>query len=296
MTTFRAAVLQMRSGIDPNENAERFADLVEQAVAADADYIQSPEMTNLVQRDRDDLMAKIRSQTDDPVARTASRLAKAHGVHIHLGSIAVALEDGRVANRALVFGPDGDVLARYDKIHMFDVDLDNGESWRESRTYRPGEDAVVVPMAFGEAQARMGLAICYDMRFPHLFREEALLGADILTAPAAFTRQTGMAHWHVLLRARAIENGAYVLAAAQGGRHDDGRETYGHSIIIGPWGDVLAEVVGDEPGIAVADIDTGLSADVRAKVPNLRNARDFRAGRRIVQVGAGASLETERGE
>ncbi|MDY8110539.1 carbon-nitrogen hydrolase family protein [Fulvimarina sp. 2208YS6-2-32] len=284
MSVFRAAVLQMRSGIDPDRNADRFADLVEQAVAADADYIQSPEMTNMVQRDRAGLKARLKSETEDPVAKTAARLAKAHGVTIHVGSIAVALDADRVANRALVFGPNGETIATYDKIHMFDVDLDNGESWRESRTYRPGDKAVVAAVEPKNVRAGLGLAVCYDMRFPHLFREQALLGAGVLTAPAAFTRQTGEAHWHVLLRARAIENGAFMVAAAQGGRHEDGRETYGHSLIVDPWGRILAEVHGDEPGIAVAEIDLAQVAETRSKVPNLANARAFDAGGRAIDV------------
>ena len=167
---------------------------------------------------------------------------------------------------------------------MFDVDLDNGESWRESRTYRPGERAGIVDLPVAEGIARFGLAICYDMRFPHLFREEAMAGAEVLTAPAAFTRQTGEAHWHVLLRARAIENGAFVIAAAQGGVHEDGRETYGHSLIVDPWGRVLAEVDGDVPGIAVADIDLARVSETRAKIPNLKNARAFDAGDRHITV------------
>ena len=284
MTAFRAAVLQMRSGIDPEANAEDFAALVEEAVAAGAAYVQSPEMTNMVQRDRAGLMAKLAREADDPVAKRAANLARAHGITIHVGSIAVDLGDGRVANRALLFGPDGRRLGAYDKIHMFDVDLDNGESWRESRTYRPGERAGIVDLPLAEGIARFGLAICYDMRFPHLFREEAMAGAEVLTAPAAFTRQTGEAHWHVLLRARAIENGAFVIAAAQGGVHEDGRETYGHSLIVDPWGRVLAEVDGDAPGIAVADIDLARVSEMRAKIPNLKNARAFDAGDRHIAV------------
>ncbi|MER0239881.1 carbon-nitrogen hydrolase family protein [Fulvimarina sp. MAC8] len=298
MTVFRAAVLQMRSGIDPAENADRFAALVEEAVAAGADYVQSPEMTNMVQRDRETLRQYLTPEADDPVALTAARLAKAHAIHIHVGSIAVALEDGQVANRAIVFGPDGGKLASYDKIHMFDVDLDGGESWRESRTYRPGGDATIAAITPNGTSANLGLAICYDMRFPHLFREEAIAGSDILTAPAAFTRQTGEAHWHVLLRARAIENGAFVIAAAQGGVHEDGRDTYGHSLIVDPWGRVLAEVQGNEPGIAVADIDLSLVGQTRAKIPTLSNARVFQsAGKRVVvsnAVGSDGADEVSR--
>ncbi len=278
MTIVRAAVLQMRSTTQPEENVAAFSALVQQAVAAGADYVQSPEMTGMVSRDRETLMARLRPEAEDPLLAEAARLAAHHMIFIHIGSTAVPLGDGRVANRAFLFGPDGERMATYDKIHMFDVDLDNGESWRESRTYRPGETATVVDAEFESGHAKLGFAVCYDMRFPHLFREEALAGAEILTAPAAFTRQTGEAHWHVLLRARAIENGAFVVAAAQGGLHEDGRETYGHSLIVDPWGRVIAEVDGDEPGIALAEIDISAVAAARAKIPNLRNARPFAVG------------------
>lgn len=275
MTVLTAAVLQMRSGIDPEANAATLRDLVREAAEAGATYLQTPEMTGMVQRDRDGLRARLAREDDDVIVRTAAELARHHGVHLHIGSVAVALEGGMVANRAFLFGPDGSRLATYDKIHMFDVDLDNGEIWRESRTYRPGASATLADLRFPGGSARLGFAVCYDMRFPLLFREEALAGAEILTAPAAFTRQTGEAHWHVLLRARAIENGAFVIAAAQGGVHEDGRETYGHSLIVDPWGRIIAEVDGDEPGIAVAVIDTEAVAEARRKIPNLKNARDF---------------------
>ena len=190
---------------------------------------------------------------------------------MHVGSTAILRADGKLANRALLFGPDGERIAVYDKIHMFDVDLDNGESWRESAAYEPGTEAVVADLPIGQ----LGFAICYDLRFPQLFRAEALAGAEVLTVPAAFTRQTGQAHWHVLQRARAIENGAWMIAAAQGGLHEDGRETYGHSLIVDPWGRIVAELAGDEPGIVYAEIDTAASLAARKKIPNLKNARDF---------------------
>jgi predicted amidohydrolase len=219
MTVFTAAVLQMRSGLEPEANVAALEALVAEAVASGANYLQSPEMTGMVQRDRAELMQRLRGEDDDLVLAAAARLARQHRVYLHVGSTAIALDDGKVANRAVLYAPDGTLKARYDKIHMFDVDLDNGESWRESRTYRPGERAALADLQFADGSARLGFAVCYDMRFPQLFREEALAGAEILTAPAAFTRQTGEAHWHVLLRARAIENGAYVIAAAQGGVH-----------------------------------------------------------------------------
>ena len=192
------------------------------------------------------------------------------GIHLHIGSTAILRTDGKLANRALLFGPDGSVITCYDKIHMFDVDLDNGESWRESAAYEAGLEAVVAETEL----ARIGFAVCYDLRFPELFRAEALAGAEMLTVPAAFTRQTGQAHWHVLMCARAIENGAYVVAAAQGGLHEDGRETFGHSMIVDPWGKVLAEADHDEPGVIVAEIDPAQSAPARRKIPNRKNARD----------------------
>jgi predicted amidohydrolase len=271
MTTLRAALLQMRSVMEPERNAADFEALVREAAGKGARYVQSPEMTGLLVRDREQLMALIRSEENDLLVATAARLAGELGIHLHIGSTAIACGDGKVANRAFLFGPDGGLIATYDKIHMFDVDLDHGESWRESATYRPGERAIVAGLPFG----RLGLAICYDLRFPQLFRAQAQAGAAMLTVPAAFTRQTGEAHWHVLLRARAIENGAFVLAAAQGGRHEDGRETFGHSLIVDPWGRVIAEADHDEPGVVMADIDLALAAAVRRKIPSLANERSF---------------------
>ncbi len=271
MAVFKAAAVQMRSGTSPERNARDMERLVREAAGQGAAYVQTPEMTGALLRDKEARAAIFTTEEDDIVVAAARRLSAELGIFVHVGSTAIRRGDGRIANRALLFSPRGEVLASYDKIHMFDVDLDNGESWRESSAYEPGAEAVVV-----EANgAKLGLAICYDLRFPQLFRAEALAGAEILTLPAAFTRQTGEAHWHVLLRARAIENGAFVVAAAQGGLHEDGRETYGHSLIVDPWGKVLAEADHDEPGVIVAEIDTARSAAARAKVPNLRNARQF---------------------
>ncbi|MEO3389341.1 carbon-nitrogen hydrolase family protein [Mesorhizobium sp. CAU 1741] len=271
MTMTRVAALQMRSGMDPQRNASDFEALVREAVEKGATYVQSPEMTGGLMRDRAMLKETLKSEEEDPIALKASELAKALGIHLHVGSTAIARPDGKVANRGFIFGPDGGKLAVYDKIHMFDVDLDNGESWRESSTYEPGQASTLVDLPFG----RLGMAVCYDVRFPQLFRAQALAGAQVLTMPAAFTRQTGEAHWHVLQRARAIENGAYVISAAQGGLHEDGRETYGHSLIVDPWGRIIAEADHDEPAVIVADIDPAASAQARGKVPNLKNARDF---------------------
>ena len=271
MTVFKAAVVQMRSGKEPRRNAAEMEALVREAAAKGASYVQTPEMTGALLRDKEARTSVFTTEDKDVIVATASRLAGELGIHLHVGSTAILRTDGKLANRALLFGPDGGLCACYDKIHMFDVDLDNGESWRESSAYEPGSRATVADLPF----ARLGFAVCYDLRFPQLFRAEALAGAEVLCVPAAFTRQTGEAHWHVLLRARAIENGAFVIAAAQGGLHEDGRETYGHSLVVDPWGRIIAEVDNDVPGIAIAEIDTRLSGEARRKIPNLKNARDF---------------------
>jgi len=245
--------------------------LVREAAGHGAIYVQTPEMTGAVQKDREGLRAVLRDEDTDIIVRTAADLARELKIHLHVGSTAIALADGKIANRAFLFDPEGRKICSYDKIHMFDVDLDNGESWRESAVYRPGSDARVVDLPF----AKLGFAICYDVRFPALFRAEAVAGAEILTAPAAFTKQTGEAHWEVLLRARAIENGAFVIAAAQAGVHEDGRETFGHSMIVDPWGKVLASAGGTGEAIVLADIDVAAVKAARAKIPNLKNARNF---------------------
>lgn len=271
MSTFRAAAIQMRSGTDIARNVEAMEKLVAEAAAKGAHYVQTPEMTGALMRDRAALFASLRDEANDPVFLAASVLAAKHGIFLHIGSTAIDAGGGKIANRGGIFAPSGDRIAVYDKIHMFDVDLDNGESWRESATYEPGRETVIADLPF----AKVGMAVCYDIRFPQLFRAQALAGANVITGPAAFTRQTGEAHWHVLQRARAIENGAFLVSAAQGGLHEDGRETYGHSLIVSPWGEVLAEAGHDEPGVILADIDVAQSAEARAKIPNLKNAREF---------------------
>lgn len=271
MSKVRVAAVQMCSGVSVERNVDRMRALVAEAAAKGAVYVQTPEMTGALQRDREALMAVLKPEAQDLVYRAASELAARHSIHMHVGSTAIALGDGKVANRGFLFGPDGSLITSYDKIHMFDVDLDNGESWRESRTYNPGAAARVATLSFG----KLGFAVCYDVRFPQLFRAEALSGAEILTVPAAFTKQTGEAHWEILLRARAIENGAFLIAAAQGGVHEDGRETYGNSMIVSPWGQVLARAGGAGEAVIVADIDTAEVAAARAKIPNLKNAREF---------------------
>jgi predicted amidohydrolase len=268
---FQAACIQLRSSTDVAENIETVDNLVREAVHAGAQYVQTPEMTNIIQRDRAALAASIAPEASDPAVARFAALARELGIVLHIGSLALKAADGRIANRALVFGRGGHVLARYDKIHLFDVDLPNGESWRESAVYHPGDRAVVVDLPW----LKLGISICYDIRFPQLYRAEAHAGAAALTAPAAFTRQTGEAHWHVLQRARAIENGAFVISAAQAGKHADGRETFGHSIIVAPWGEVLAEAGGEGPEIISAEIDPAMSADARARIPALKNERPF---------------------
>lgn len=269
--TFTAACIQLRSSTDVAENIETVVRLVRDAVHAGADYVQTPEMTNIVERNRASLAAAIQPEQSDPAVKRFAALAAELGIILHVGSLALRAADGKIANRALVFGRDGRVLARYDKIHLFDVDLPNGESWRESAVYHPGDRAVVADLPW----LKLGVSICYDIRFPHLYRAEAHAGAAALTAPAAFTKQTGEAHWHVLQRARAIENGAFVISAAQAGKHADGRETFGHSIIVSPWGEVLAEAGGEGPEVVAAEIDPAKSADARQRIPALLNERPF---------------------
>ena len=271
MGVFKAAAVQMRSGTSPERNAVDLERLVREAAGLGASYVQTPEMTGALVRDKEARAASFTSEDKDIIVSTARKLAKELGIFLHIGSTAILRADGKLANRALLFAPDGSTIASYDKIHMFDVDLDNGESWREAAAYEPGTEAVIAELD----GARLGFAVCYDLRFPQLFRAEALAGANVLSVPAAFTRQTGEAHWHVLLRARAIENGAYVVAAAQGGVHEDGRETYGHSLIVDPWGRIVAEAAHDEPGVIVAEIDPAQSLAARRKIPNLKNAREF---------------------
>ncbi len=255
----------MRSGIDRHRNIEEAMRLIGEAAQKGAHFIVTPEMTNAVDRDAARLAAALPIGEEMEEVAAFSNLASENGLWLLIGSMAVNLGGGRLANRSFLFGPDGSIAARYDKIHMFDVNLENGESWRESRIYRPGESAVVVETPL----AKIGLSICYDVRFPNLYRSMARAGAEVICVPAAFTRQTGRAHWKTLLTARAIECGAFVVAAAQGGVHEDGRETFGHSLIISPWGDILAEAKGDEPGVILAEIDPLRVKKAREQIPSL---------------------------
>jgi predicted amidohydrolase len=266
---FRAAAVQMRTGLAVAANVADATRLIREAAGAGADYVLTPEMTTVLDRDRGRLLAAIETEERDPSLPRFRALARELGIHLHIGSMAIRVGEG-VANRAFLIGPDGEILARYDKIHMFDVDLPNGETYRESALYQAGSAAAVVDLPW----ARVGLTVCYDVRFPLLYRQLAQAGAVLIAIPAAFTRTTGEAHWHVLVRARAIETGSYVVAAAQGGRHQDGRDTYGHSMIVDPWGRVVAEA-GAEPGVIMADIDPGASAAARHRIPALFADRPF---------------------
>jgi len=270
---FTAGLVQMRTGMKVEANVAQAEALIREAAGQGASYVQTPEMTSLLVRDRAQLFGAIAPEESDAALARFRALAAELGIWLHLGSLPIRLSEEAVANRGFLIRPNGGIAARYDKIHMFDVDLANGESWRESRTYTPGEKAVTADLPWG----RLGISICYDLRFPALYRELASAGADFLAIPAAFTRQTGEAHWHVLLRARAIETGSFVLAAAQGGCHEDGRETYGHSLIVDPWGEVLAEADGNEPQVVTAEIDPARVAEARGKIPALKNARPFTA-------------------
>jgi predicted amidohydrolase len=262
------ALIQMRSGRDMARNVQDAAELIRQAKSRGAELVATPEMTNILEPDRERLRALARPEPEDESAARFSDLAKELGIWLSIGSLALQGTGGKLVNRSLLFAPDGTAVARYDKIHLFDVDLPTGESLRESHAYEAGSSAVLVEMAL----APIGLTICYDMRFPHLYRELAKAGAKLFTVPSAFTVPTGKAHWHVLLRARAIETGSFVLAAAQGGLHESGRETYGHSLIVSPWGEVLAEA-GTDPGIVMAEIDLAAADQARSRIPALRHDR-----------------------
>ena len=245
--------------------------LVREAAAAGARLILTPEGTNILQKDREVLLPQLTLLADDPVVNGLREAARALDVWINVGSALVKREDGKAANRQVLIRPDGAIAATYDKLHMFDVDLPTGETARESATYEPGNRAVTADVD----GLRLGLSICYDLRFPALYRALALAGAEVMTIPAAFTRPTGEAHWQVLMRARAIETGSYVLAAAQGGFHEDRRGTYGHSIVVGPWGQVVASLDHDAPGVLVADLDAAAPGKARAAIPALANTQPF---------------------
>ncbi|SFT73705.1 Predicted amidohydrolase [Pseudovibrio denitrificans] len=271
MTSFVAACIQMRTGRNPLENLDVCEALVREAAAEGAVYVQTPEMTNVLERSRKAQLAASSFEEADPFLKRLGILANELNIWVHIGSLAIRLEDDKLANRGFMISPRGEVVMRYDKIHMFDVDLPNGESWRESESYSAGSVSPVVDLGV----AKVGMAICYDIRQPALFREQSKAGAQVLTGPAAFTKQTGEAHWHVLQRSRAIENGAFVVTAAQGGAHEDDRQTYGHSLIVDPWGRVIAELDHDEPGVLLGELDMAKVDEARRRIPAIENARDF---------------------
>ena len=267
----RIALLQMNSGIDPAANAAVIVAAVAEAAEGGAAMLFTPEMSGLLDRDRARAKASIRTEAEDIVLAAVREAAAQHKIWVHIGSLAVDAErsDGKFANRAFVIDPTGAVAARYDKIHLFDVDLPSGESWRESNAYAGGENAVTVDTAVGQ----LGVSICYDLRFPALYQAFSGAGATVLAIPAAFTVPTGQAHWHVLMRARAIENGCFVVAAAQTGTHEDGRDTYGHSLVVEPWGDVLLDM-GTTEGVGFCELDPAQVFDVRARIPVITHRRD----------------------
>ena len=282
--TLRVALVQLRSGRSIAPNMAMAEALIRRAAAGGALYVQTPENTAIMELEPERLLAEVDVEESSAPLAQLRALARELGLWLHVGSLAVKVDASKVANRSYLIVPDGEIVARYDKLHLFDVDLAGGESYRESRTFQPGNTAVLADLPWG----RLGLSICYDLRFPALYRALATAGAEFIAVPSAFTKQTGEAHWRVLLRARAIETGAFVLAAAQGGLHENGRSTYGHSMIVSPWGEVLAEA-GEDPQMLFADIDLGLCAEARAKVPSLKHGRQFQ----VEIMGAGAQAQRE---
>jgi deaminated glutathione amidase len=265
----RIALFQSSTGIDPQTSARSLEQSIAKAAEGGAEMLFTPEMSGLLDRDSGRAAKNVRAEDDDEVLAACRDAARKHHIWLHLGSLAVSAENGKVANRGFVIDREGSVRARYDKIHLFDVDLPTGESWRESNTYSPGSNVVVVN---GTPVGKLGLTICYDLRFPSLFARLAEADADVIAVPAAFTVPTGKAHWHVLLRARAIEAGLFVVAAAQVGHHEDGRNTFGHSLVVDPWGEILLDM-GEGAGVAFADIDLKRISDVRSRIPALNHRR-----------------------
>lgn len=267
---FTAAMVQMRTALLPETSLAQGIALIREAKDKGADYVQTPEVTNIIQQNRKALFELLASEEDDRSLKAYRELARELKIYLHIGSLAVRANPERAANRSFLIAPDGNILASYDKIHMFDIELDGGESYRESANYQPGETAVISDLPWG----RIGLTICYDVRFPALYRALAEAGASFISVPSAFTVRTGEAHWSTLLRARAIENGCFIFAAAQAGKHESGRETYGHSLIVDPWGEILAEG-GVEPGVVLARIDPAKVQSVRKSIPSLQHGRRF---------------------
>lgn len=262
--------MQLRSGREVAPNVEAAVALVAEAAKGGADFIATPENTSLMEAKRELLFEKTKPEGDDAALAALRAVAREKKVWLLIGSLPIRIAPEKLANRSFLIAPDGHIAARYDKIHMFDVDLGNGERYAESRNFEPGGEAVTADLPWG----RLGMSVCYDLRFPHLYRALAHGGSRFLTVPSAFTRPTGEAHWHVLMRARAIETGSFVIAPAQGGRHENGRDTYGHSLIVAPWGEIVAEA-GIEPGIVMAEIDPAKVDEARGKVPSLNHDRAF---------------------
>ena len=265
----RIAIFQSRTGIDPEANGRALVGAIEKAASGGAEMLFTPEMSGLLDRDADRARGNVRPEDQDEVLAACRAAAAREGIWLHLGSLAVTAEDGKLANRGFVIDSAGEIRATYDKIHLFDVDLPTGESWRESNVYRGGSEAVVVD---GTPVGKLGMTICYDLRFPALFQSLTDAGAEVLSVPAAFTVPTGRAHWEILLRARAIEAGVFVVAAAQCGRHEDGRETYGHSLLVGPWGEIMVDM-GETVGLAFGEIDLAKVREVRGRVPAIDHRR-----------------------
>jgi predicted amidohydrolase len=268
--TLKVGLVQMRTGRDVARNLADATGFIREAAQQGASYIQTPEVTTLMELDRARLFVETRPEEGNPAVAHFRALARELGIWLHIGSMGVLVKPDKIANRALLIDPHGRITARYDKIHMFDVQLPGGESYRESRNFEPGSKAVLADTPWGG----LGITICYDLRFPHLYRTLAKAGARIIAIPAAFTVPTGEAHWHTLLRARAIETECFVLAAAQGGKHENGRATYGHSLVVAPWGEIIAEA-GTEPGVLMAELDLGSVDEARRRVPSLEHDRPF---------------------
>ena len=286
----RIALFQAQTGIDPAANAAALVARVHEAAAGGAAILFTPEMSGLLDRDRARAIRSLHLQSDDPVLAAVRAAAKEAGIWVHLGSLALLAEDGdKLLNRGFVIDADGEIRASYDKIHLFDVDLDTGESWRESAAYERGGRAVVVDTPAGA----LGLSICYDLRFAGLYTALTNEGATILAIPAAFTVPTGMAHWHILLRARAIEAGAFVVAAAQVGQHEDGRVTYGHSLVVDPWGKILLDMGGEAPGLGYAELDPAAVEEVRRRLPAIWHRRPIPQPDHVGITGSAASHAAE---
>jgi predicted amidohydrolase len=262
----------MTSGIDPNANAKIICDAIVKASTGGAEILFTPEMCGMLDRNRSRAAASIHTEEQDPVLVAAQAAARDAGIFVALGSLAIKRDDGAWVNRSFLIDPVGDIVARYDKMHMFDVELATGESWRESSAYAAGDRFTVVDET---PLGKLGLTVCYDIRFPALFEALGNAKCDAISIPAAFTVPTGHDHWHVLLRARAIEASAFVIAAAQVGEHEDGRRTFGHSLVVDPWGEVLLDMGGDDAGLGFAELDLNRIAEVRAQLPSLANRREI---------------------